>query len=502
MKPFRRTLVFTIMASGLITIPAAAQGSFDAPDWRAELERTKEKLGKLDSDWQGKIDKAAAQMDRVWPMLEKLEIPNFKINIQPLMQLKGMDLAFLPQDGADRAREAQERVREAQERVRDAADRVRDREDRNVESYRSGISDIDDRKYERAIDRFDRVIEAKWARADGAYYWKAYALNKLGKRDEALAALGEIPKQFPQSRWINDANALKAEIQQASGTAASPENQSDEDLRLLAINGLMNSEPERAVPLLEKVINDPKNNLGLKGRALFVLAQSRSDKARDIVAQYAKNGSNPDLQIRAVQYLGTYRSKDSQQTLADVYASVSDVSVKRAVLRSMFISHDVPHLLNAAKSESNLELRQEAIRNLGMLQATNELGQLYASETNVDLKDAMIQSLFVGKATDRLIEIAKTEKDARLRATAIHRLGTTRNEKAGEALAGIYASEPDKGVKSQILQAVWMQGNCKQLVDMIRSEKDRDLKADGVRRLGQMKGCKEASDYLMELISK
>ncbi len=486
MKPFRRTLVLTIMASGLITIPAAAQGSFDVPV----------------SDWQGIIDQAAAQMDHAWPMLEKLEIPSFQFNFLPLMHLKGMDMAFLPQDAADRAREAQERVREAQERVRDAAERVRDREDRNVESYRSGISDIDDRKYERAIDRFDRVIENKWARADGAYYWKAYALNKLGKRDEALAALAEIPKQFPQSRWINDANALKAEIQQASGTAASPENQSDEDLRLLAINGLMNSEPERAVPLLEKVINDPKNNLGLKGRALFVLAQSRSDKARDIVAQYAKNGSNPDLQIRAVQYLGTYRSKDSQQTLADVYASVSDVSVKRAVLRSMFISHDVPHLLNAAKSESNLELRQEAIRNLGMLQATNELGQLYASETNVDLKDAMIQSLFVGKATDRLIEIAKTEKDARLRASAIHRLGTMRNEKAGEALASIYSSETDKGVKSQILQAVWMQGNCKQLVDMVRSEKDRDLKADGVRRLGQMKGCKEASDYLMELISK
>jgi tetratricopeptide (TPR) repeat protein len=470
MKPFRSTLVFTIMATGLITIPAAAQASF-VPDW------------------QGAIDQATAQMDRVWPALEQLHITI------PAM-------AFLPQDAADRAREAQERVRDAQERVRDAAERVRDREDRNTDTYRDGISSIDDRRYERAIERFDRVIENKWVRADGAYYWKAYALNKLGKRDEALAALAEIPKQFPQSRWINDANALKAEIQQASGTAASPENQSDEDLRLLAINGLMNSEPDRAVPLLEKVINDPKNNLGLKGRALFVLAQSRSDKARDIVAQYAKSGSNPDLQVRAVQYLGTYRSKDSQQTLADVYASVSDVSVKRSVLRSMMISRDVPHLFNAAKSESNAELRQEAIRNLGVLKATNELGQLYASETNADLKDAMIQSLFVGGATDRLIEIAKTEKDARLRGTAIHRLGTTRNEKAGEALASIYTSEPDKGVKGQIIQAVWMQGNCKQLVEMMRNEKDTSLKADGVRRLGQMKGCKEATDYLMELISK
>ena len=415
MKPFRTTQVITVMAASLVAIPVLGQSSFDTPDWQMELDRAREKLRQLDSlpaVWQGKIDDASSKIESVRPILEK-----FKIDIpeMPVIPWPGVELAFLPQDAADRAREAQERVREAQERVRDAAERVRDREDRNIESYRDGINSIDDRKYERALERFDRVIEAKWSRADGAYYWKAYALNKLGKRDEALAALAEIPKQFPQSRWINDANALKAEIQQASGAAASPENQSDEDLRLLAINGLMNSEPDRAVPLLEKVINDPKNNLGLKGRALFVLAQSRSDRARDIVAQYAKGGSNPDLQIRAVTYLGTYRSKDSQQTLADVYASVNDVSVKRAVLRSMVISRDVPHLFNAAKSESNLELRQEAIRNLGVLQATNELGQLYASETNVDLKDAIIQSLFVGRATDRLIEIARSEKDTRLR---------------------------------------------------------------------------------------
>ena len=64
------------------------------------------------------------------------------------------------------------------------------------------------------------MIEAKWSRNDGVFYWKAYALNKLGKRDEAQAALAEIPKQFPQSRWINDAKALQVEIQQAKGTGA------------------------------------------------------------------------------------------------------------------------------------------------------------------------------------------------------------------------------------------------------------------------------------------
>ncbi len=459
---------------------------------QAEMSKAMEKFQW--PDLREQMDRAGASLEFAKPLLD-----GFQFQFHPLG-----DMAFAPQQDFDRAREAQDRAREARDRAREAVDRAREAEDRNIEQYRDGIGNIDDHRYERAMDRFDRVIEAKWSRADGAYYWKAYALNKLGKRDEALAALAEIPKQFPQSHWINDAKALQVEIQQAKGAGASPESQSDEDLKILAINSLMNTEPDRAVPLLEKVINDPKNNLGIKGRALFVLSQVRSDKAREIVSQYAKGGSNPDLQIRAVGYLGAFRSKDSQQTLADVYASVSDVSVKRAVLRSMMTSRDAAHLFSAAKSEQNVDLRREAIRDLGLVRATTELAQLYSTETNADLKETIIESIWLSRDVDKLIDIAKNEKDARLRSDGIHRLGMMRDTKAADALAAMYASESDKTIRVQIMTALWQDGACKQLVDAIRAEKDTSLKAEGVRRLGQMqtKSCKEASDYLMEIINK
>ncbi|HLH37576.1 MAG TPA: HEAT repeat domain-containing protein [Bryobacteraceae bacterium] len=399
--------------------------------------------------------------------------------------LSGLDtlplMTFAPQD--DRAREAAERAREAL--------------DRSQELYRDATQAIDEQRYDRAIERLDRVIDSKSPRADGAYYWKAYALNKLGKRDEALAALAQIPKQFPQSRWINDAKALQVEI-----SGASPENQSDQDLKLLAINALINSEPDRAVPLLEKVINDPKNNVGLRGRALFVLAQSRNDKARDIVAQYAKSGSNPDLQLRAVSYLGAFRSKDSQQALADIYAANNNPDVRRAVLRSMMMARDSAHLLNAARTEPNADLRREVIRGLGMMRASAELAQLYSSETNSDLKETIIQSLWMARDTGKLIDIAKSEKDAHLRASAIQKLGLMRDPKANEALAAMYSSESDKTVRVEILTALWQSGACKPLVEAVRGEKDPAVKAEGVRRLSMIRGCKEASDYLLEILSK
>jgi hypothetical protein len=405
----------------------------------------------------------------------------------------------------DQARQATAQMKAAlalaQDQVRDKVDRLRDAADRVSNEYQRGQTALDDRQYDRAVQSFDRVIEAKAPNADGAYYWKAYALNKLGRRDEALAAVAEIPKQFPQSRWINDAKALEVEVRQASGQNVSPESQSDEDLKLLAINALMNSDPDRVVPLLEKVINDPRNPPSLKKRALYVLAMNRSDKARDIIVQYAKGGSNPDLQLRAVEYLGTYRAKDSRQALADIYASTGDVNVKMAVLRSFMLSRDTEHLFSAAKSESNPDLRREAIQQLGILRATSELSQLYSMEPAYELKDAILHALFIAQAADKLADFAKNEKDARLRATEVRQLGNLRSENTSETLAAMYPGESDKAIKSEIIQALSRQDAAKQLVALIRAEKDPELKKEGVQRLGRMKS-KEATDYLLELINK
>ncbi|MGH7247667.1 MAG: tetratricopeptide repeat protein, partial [Pseudomonadota bacterium] len=202
---------------------------------------------------------------------------------------------------AERSQRAAARAQASVDRARAAA-RSRNSEDRLQEAYRRGKDALDRRQYEKALSDFDRVIDAKASRADGALYWKAYALNKLGRRPEALAALSEISKTYPKSAWLNDAKALAAEVSQAAGQGVSPENQSDEDLKLMAINSLINSDPDRTVPLLDKLLAEPKNSPKLKERALFVLAQSRSPKAREILAQYAKGGANPDVQMKAVEY--------------------------------------------------------------------------------------------------------------------------------------------------------------------------------------------------------
>jgi len=72
-----------------------------------------------------------------------------------------------------------------------------------------------------------------------------------------------LKRRFPQSRWQKDAGALEIEVKQTTGQSVKPADQSDEELKMLAIQGLMNSDSERAMPLLEKVLNGsaaPKEN--------------------------------------------------------------------------------------------------------------------------------------------------------------------------------------------------------------------------------------------------
>jgi len=155
--------------------------------------------------------------------------------------------------------------------------------------YERGQRDLERNRWEQASENFSEAVARGGARADGALYWKAYALNKLGRRDEALAGIAELRKSHPSSRWLDDARALEIEIKQAGGKPVSPESADDEELKLMALNSFMNTDPERALPLLEKLLHSSQSPK-IKERALFVLAQSNSARGKQVLEQVARGG--------------------------------------------------------------------------------------------------------------------------------------------------------------------------------------------------------------------
>ncbi len=366
------------------------------------------------------------------------------------------------------------------------------------QDYRRGRSALDTARWDDAITAFSASAARKGAVADGAVYWKAYAENRAGQRDAALATLQALRQQYPSSHWLNDAQALEVEIRARAGDPVSPATEPDEDLKLIAINGLMQSDPKQALPILEKLLRS-NSSPKLKERALFVLTQSGSPEARKILNDIALGNSNPDLQRAAIRYMGMMGSDESRRALASIYASSTDKDIKRTILRAFMISGSREFLLKAAKTEQDPDLRREAIRELGLAGGQDELWQLYQSESSVEAKEEILKSMFVGGNSAHLVDVARSEKDPRLRAAAIRSLGLMGGNGRGDVLVSIYHADQDRTVRDAILNALFIQQNGKALVDLARSEHDPEMKKRIISKLVLIHS-KESTDYMLEIL--
>jgi HEAT repeat protein len=173
----------------------------------------------------------------------------------------------------------------------------------------------------------------------------------------------------------------------------------------------------------------------VKENALFVLSQSRSAKAMEILGNIAKGSGNPDLQMRAIRYLGVMNGPANDQILENAYRSSTDEAVKRAIIRTYMVSGNRARLAAiAGDANSSPALRGEAVQQLGVMHAGDELVRLYARESSADVKKRIIQGLFVGRDAARLVELARAEKDMALKKDIVQKLSLMKSKEATDYL--------------------------------------------------------------------
>jgi HEAT repeat protein len=364
--------------------------------------------------------------------------------------------------------------------------------------YQQGLSALDARNWDEAINYFQQSAAHKRGNADAALYWLAYAQNRAGERDDALATIRELRRGYASSRWINDAKALEVEIHGQNGDPISPSAEPDEDLKLLALNSLMTSEPDKALPILKNLLVS-NNSEKIKDRAMFVLVQNPSPEARKLLSDMAQGTNNPDLQLKAIHYMGMMGSEASRKELASIYTASSDERVKKAILRSFMTSGSRQLLLTVAKSESNPELRHEAIRQLALTGGKDELWQLFQQENSIDNKKAILQSMFLGGDSEKLAELARSVKEPELKVAAIKSLGLMGDRGHADVLVSIYQANSEPAVRKAVLNALFLQQNGNALVELARAEKDPHMKAEIVKQMALIHS-KETTDYMMEIL--
>lgn len=368
--------------------------------------------------------------------------------------------------------------------------------------YADGTRAVNESRWSDAVGLFGRVAQMRGEHAEGALYWKAYAEDKEGQPANALSTCGELRKQYPKSRWLNECGALEIEIRGKSGDPVPPLAEPDEDLKLLALNALMQQDQSQAVPILEKILAGNQSE-ELKRRALFVLAQSQSPQAEAAVSQIAHGQSGPALQIRAIPIIAAAQGKRANDTLADIYQHTSNAQVKRAILQSYLITGDSSKLLTAARQETDPELVRTAVRTLGAMSAGQGLLTLYRATNSAPVKADIINSLIASghNGVAPLTEIAQSEQDPELRRKAIRNLGVAGGKSVAPALVDTYQKNSDAETKRAAAQALFLAGDAHDLVALARAEKDLKAKEYLVQQLSLMHD-QEASAYMLEILNK
>jgi HEAT repeat protein len=262
----------------------------------------------------------------------------------------------------------------------------------------------------------------------------------------------------------------------------------------------MQQDEARAIPAIQQILNGNSSDK-LKEHALFVLSQSNSKQAQELIGQIARGGSNPALQVKAIHML-SIRGKQSVDLLAEIYRHSSDDAVKKAILQSYLVTGSPDKLVEAARSESNPQLIKTAVQSLGAMGATAQLQTIYKETKSGEVKEHIINSLIAAgpKGAEVLGTIAATEQDPDLRRRAIRNLGISGGPDLAPKLVSTYQNNKDSDTKKAAVEALFLAGDAHDLVTLAKAEKDPALKQKIVQQLSIMHNP-EATAYMVEILN-
>ncbi len=340
-----------------------------------------------------------------------------------------------------------------------------------------------------ALGRFEeleRLLREKEPKsADAALYWEAYALVQARRSVEAKNVLERLHREFPDSRWSRDAEALLQQTRPAAAKVGS-DAMKDDELAGLAVEGLLNAPPERALPILKKVLQSQRS-VEIKKRALFVLSQLGSDEAMDVVIDTTKNSSDPEMRDEAIRMLGISGEARAIERLREVYATSKDAHEKNRIIEAWLVADRKDLVLAAARSESDEGVRRKAIQTLGALDASDELRQLFDATQDAGSRRAIIESLGVAGNADALSAIAGNAKLGEdIRVAALHSLGVAGDRGGEQALVELYAKAATPALRDATLQGLLITGDSDAVLDLYRNAKTIEEKKSLLRTLMQM----------------
>lgn len=391
--------------------------------------------------------------------------------------------------------------------------------------WRQAREELNKSNFRRASEVFERLIERYEGNRNvpNAYYWRAYALSRIGGIDdleEAKEVLEERKAKYPRAGMRAEAERLLMGInsqlaQRGDSDAAEevtarantalrqqqcPRNE-DEDIRDAALQALLNMDAANAVPILKSIMQKKDAcSAPLRRKAVFHISQKRSSETEDMLLDAARNDPDSEVREQAVFWLSQVPTDKALTAIEQILNTSSNRAIQeRAIFAlSQHRSARAGQILRAWASSNDrpAELREKAIFHLSQHRDPENgrfLRELYGRLTDAKLKEQVIFAMSQrrGEGSERwLMDIALNQsEDTETRKKALFWAGQSRAVPVNDLIT-LYDRMADVEMKKQLI-FVYSQRResavVDKMIDIARNERNTELRKQAIFWLGQSK---------------
>ncbi len=291
-------------------------------------------------------------------------------------------------------------------------------EDPGAQAYARAREHLNGGRHREAAREFAR-LRAEYPRSGyvaDSYYYQAFALFRMGARDELRQARELLRTQLdehPDAGTAGDARELLVRVEAGlarQGDARAARNITrqaqeacgpEDELRAAALNALLNMNKERAIPILRRVLEDRDEcSAELRSQAVFLLSQKMDEASVDILLDLAHRDPDPSPEVReqAVFWLSQVRTSAAVDALAHILRESDDPEIQENALfalseqrseRSTAILREF-----AERSDLSAELRETALFWIGQGPGGSRyLMDLWGRLNDPELKENILHSI-------------------------------------------------------------------------------------------------------------
>ncbi len=406
--------------------------------------------------------------------------------------------------------------------------------------YRLAREALNRNQYRRAVELFaelSRAYPSSGYVAD-ALYWEAFARYRVGGAEDlraALARLDDQKRRYPRAATAGDAEALATRIRGELARQGDPaaaqdivreatvagqgraehrrDCDDDSDVKLAALNAVLQMDADRAMPLLTRVLaRRDAGSVCLRRKAVFLVAQKRTDSTEAVLIGSLRNDPDPEVREQAVFWLSQVPGPRAAVLLDSLVRHSTDESIQERAVFALSQQGD-PKATDALRAlaerrDASVAVREKAIFWLGQSKSGGPeyLRNLFPRLESDALKEKAIFAIAQSRRPEDqrwLIDMAKDSRTSLdLRKMAI--FWSSQGGASAADLDALYRGLKEPELKEQVVFALAQSKDpaaIDRLIAIAKNDSDTELRKKALFWLGQSRDPR-AADVLEQILQE